>query len=45
MGVEEPDPSNRIDYDVLIRFSAFYIPSIHVNTSLQSFHPLEKNLN
>jgi hypothetical protein len=39
------DPSNRIDYDVLIRFSSSYMLSIHVNTSLQLFHPLEKNLN
>jgi hypothetical protein len=44
-GVAQPDPSNRIDYEVLIRFSSSYKLPIRVNTSLQSFYPFEKNLN
>jgi hypothetical protein len=42
LGVAWLDPSNKIDYDGLRRFSSFCTPSIHVNTSLQSFHPLEQ---
>jgi hypothetical protein len=42
LDVGEPGPSNRFDYDVLIKFSSSYKFAIHVNTSLQSFHPLEK---
>jgi hypothetical protein len=40
LGIAQPNPSNRIDYDVLIRFSSSYVLSIHVNTSLQSLRPL-----
>jgi hypothetical protein len=45
LGAAQPDPSNKKDYDVFIRFSSSYKLSIHVNTSLQLFRPLEKNLN
>jgi hypothetical protein len=45
LGVAQPNPLNRIDYDVLIKFNSSDRLAIHVNISLQSFHPLEKNLN
>jgi hypothetical protein len=45
LAAAQPDPSNRIDYDGLIRFSSSSILSIHVNTLLQSPRPLEKTLN
>jgi hypothetical protein len=45
LGIAQPDPLTKIDYDVLIRFSSSYKLCIHVNTLLQSFHPVEKNLN
>jgi hypothetical protein len=39
------NPSDRTNYDALTRVSSSYKLFIHVNTLLQSFHPLEKNLN
>jgi hypothetical protein len=44
-GAAQPDPLNRIDYDVLTKFGSSYKLASHVDTSLQLFHALEKNLN
>jgi hypothetical protein len=41
LGVAQPNPSNRIDHDVLIRLGLSYKFSVHINTLLQLFHPLE----
>jgi hypothetical protein len=44
LDVAQPGSLNRIDYKVFIKFSSSYKLSIHINTSLQPFHPLEKSL-
>jgi hypothetical protein len=43
LGVAQPDPSNRIDYDVLRKLSSSDKLAIHINPLLRTFHPLEKN--
>jgi hypothetical protein len=45
LAVAQPDPSNKTDYDVWIRFSSSHVFSINVETLLQLSHPLEKNSN
>jgi hypothetical protein len=45
LGVADPDPPNKIEYDVWIKFSSDSVLSSNADTSLQLFHSLKTNSN
>jgi hypothetical protein len=45
LGGLHPDPSNKSNCNILIRFNSSYVLNINIDILLQSFHPLEKSSN